>query len=320
MPQLRLLGPGMLRSILAAMVVVSHLTSLNIGRPAVLLFFMLSGYWVSRLLAGWQASVPAFYVSRTLRVWPLYAVVTVLAWLLHAHAEAVRPESLWSAITLLGLAARAGDVIGVSWSLDIELQFYLAIPLITLAAQRLQPLALLALAVAAFGLGIALFAAHVPTLLFYLPAFLAGFAFHRLRWQPSAGQVRASLLAAAAFTAAMTMMPALGGLLFKVQFTDSLAQNLGHMAWILLLAPFVAWNINQPSDRLDRWLGDLSYPLYLVHLPVVRLLAEVMPVTGAGGKLVAVVAVLLVSIALFMGVDRPLEARRQRLWRRTRPA
>ena len=292
MPQLRLLGPGMLRFILAAMVVVSHLTSLNIGRPAVLLFFMLSGYWVSRLLAGWQASVPAFYVSRTLRVWPLYAVVTVLAWLLHAHAEAVRPESLWSALTLLGLAARAGDVIGVSWSLDIELQFYLAIPLITLAAQRLQPLAVLALAVAAFGLGIALFAAHVPTLLFYLPA----------------------------FTAAMTMVPALSGLLFKAQFTDSLAQNLGQMAWILLLAPFVAWNINQPSDRFDRWLGDLSYPLYLVHLPVVRMLAEVMPVTGAGGKLVAVVAVLVVSIAMFMGVDRPLEARRQRLWRRTKPA
>ncbi len=292
MPQLRLLGPGMLRFILAAMVVVSHLTSLNIGRPAVLLFFMLSGYWVSRLLAGWQASVPAFYISRTLRVWPLYAVVTVLAWLLHAHAEAVRPESLWSALTLLGLAARAGDVIGVSWSLDIELQFYLAIPLITLAAQRLQPLAVLALAVAAFGLGIALFAAHVPTLLFYLPA----------------------------FTAAMTMVPALSGLLFKAQFTDSLAQNLGQMAWILLLAPFVAWNINQPSDRFDRWLGDLSYPLYLVHLPVVRMLAEVMPVTGAGGKLVAVVAVLVVSIAMFMGVDRPLEARRQRLWRRTKPA
>jgi peptidoglycan/LPS O-acetylase OafA/YrhL len=292
MPQLRLLGPGMLRFILAAMVVVSHLTSLNIVRPAVLLFFMLSGYWVSRLLAGWQASVPAFYISRTLRVWPLYAVVTVLAWLLHAHAEAVRPESLWSALTLLGLAARAGDVIGVSWSLDIELQFYLAIPLITLAAQRLQPLAVLALAVAAFGLGIALFAAHVPTLLFYLPA----------------------------FTAAMTMVPALSGLLFKAQFTDSLAQNLGQMAWILLLAPFVAWNINQPSDRFDRWLGDLSYPLYLVHLPVVRMLAEVMPVTGAGGKLVAVVAVLVVSIAMFMGVDRPLEARRQRLWRRTKPA
>ncbi len=292
MPQLRLLGPGMLRFILAAMVVVSHLTSLNIGRPAVLLLFMLSGYWVSRLLAGWQASVPAFYISRTLRVWPLYAVVTVLAWLLHAHAEAVRPESLWSALTLLGLAARAGDVIGVSWSLDIELQFYLAIPLITLAAQRLQPLAVLALAVAAFGLGIALFAAHVPTLLFYLPA----------------------------FTAAMTMVPALSGLLFKAQFTDSLAQNLGQMAWILLLAPFVAWNINQPSDRFDRWLGDLSYPLYLVHLPVVRMLAEVMPVTGAGGKLVAVVAVLVVSIAMFMGVDRPLEARRQRLWRRTKPA
>jgi peptidoglycan/LPS O-acetylase OafA/YrhL len=320
MPQLRLLGPGMLRFILAAMVVVSHLTSLNIGRPAVLLFFMLSGYWVSRLLAGWQASVPAFYASRTLRVWPLYAVTTVVAWLLHAHATPVRPESLWSALTLLGLAARPGDVIGVSWSLDIELQFYLAVPLIALAAQRLSPRWLLAMAVAAFGLGIALFAARVPTLLFYLPAFLAGFAFYRLHWQPGPGLVGASLAAAAAFTLAAATVPGLGGLLFKAEFTDSLAQNLGHMAWILLLAPFVAWNINQPSDRLDRWLGDLSYPLYLVHLPVVRLLAEVVPVTDAGGKLVAVAAIMVVSIALFIGVDRPLEARRQRLWRRARPA
>lgn len=313
-------GPGLLRFLLAALVVVSHLSSLNVGRPAVLLFFMLSGYWVSRLLAGWQAGVPSFIASRTLRVWPLYAVVTVLAWLLHAHAEAQRPESLWSALILLGLAARPGDVLGVSWSLDIEMQFYLAIPLIALAVQRFKPVWLLVGAAVAFGLGIWLFTLRVPTLLFYLPAFLAGFAFYHLRWQPAPGLVRASLIAALGFGLLVAVVPAWNGLLFKSAFTDSMAGNLGHMAWVLLLAPLVAWNINQPSDRLDRWLGDLSFPLYLVHLPVVRLMGETMPAMGDAGKPVAVGVIMLASIAVFMGIDRPLEARRQRLWRRSKPA
>ena len=68
MPQLRLLGPGMLRFILAAMVVVSHLTSLNIGRPAVLLFFMISGFWVTRAWQEWAGGTTGFMASRFLRI------------------------------------------------------------------------------------------------------------------------------------------------------------------------------------------------------------------------------------------------------------
>lgn len=42
-------GPGQFRIFLAALVVLSHLSSLGIGRPAVFTFFMLSGYWVLRM-------------------------------------------------------------------------------------------------------------------------------------------------------------------------------------------------------------------------------------------------------------------------------
>ena len=44
-------GPGLLRLTLALFVVVSHLTRYEIGRPAVFVFFMLSGYWVMKMYA-----------------------------------------------------------------------------------------------------------------------------------------------------------------------------------------------------------------------------------------------------------------------------
>ena len=42
-------GPGFFRLFLAAAVVVSHLSNLEIGRPAVFAFFALSGFWVMRM-------------------------------------------------------------------------------------------------------------------------------------------------------------------------------------------------------------------------------------------------------------------------------
>lgn len=309
-------GPGQLRFLLAALVVVSHLTGLNIGRPAVMLFFMLSGFWVARLFAGWQTGTARFLASRVLRVWPLYAVVTVSAWLLFGLAGAPRPTDPWSALALIGLAARPGDVLGVSWSLDLELQFYFALPLIAALAQRLPLAALMSLAAAGFAAGAALFAAGLPTLLFYLPIFLAGVAIHAGQWLPGRPLVQASLVAAIGFGAVAAVVPGLNGLLFKASFADSAAENIGHMLWVALLVPTVAWNVHQMSDRVDRWLGDLSYTLYLVHLPVVFLLAEVVPMSGASVKLLAIMAILLASLAVFTGIDRPIEQWRQRLWRR----
>ena len=43
---LRLFGPGVIRLILAALVMFSHMSRFQVGRIGVLLFFFLSGYWV----------------------------------------------------------------------------------------------------------------------------------------------------------------------------------------------------------------------------------------------------------------------------------
>ena len=68
------LPPGLFRLLLAAAVLLSHLSRFDVGRLAVLLFFYLSGYWVTRV---WQAkfgprATLRFYAARYLRIAPLY--------------------------------------------------------------------------------------------------------------------------------------------------------------------------------------------------------------------------------------------------------
>jgi peptidoglycan/LPS O-acetylase OafA/YrhL len=58
----------------------------------------------------------------------------------------------------------------------------------------------------------------------------------------------------------------------------------------------------------DRWVGDLSYPIYLSHLVIIGLVLTFnwpMPVT------IAIGGTLALSIALLILVDRPMDRWRQ---------
>src|SRR4051812_48778350 len=69
--------PGAFRLLLAALVVASHITHFDIGRIAVLLFFYLSGYWVTKVWVEkfGQRNTLRFYAARYLRIAPLYLLV-----------------------------------------------------------------------------------------------------------------------------------------------------------------------------------------------------------------------------------------------------
>ena len=144
------LPPGGFRLLLAAAVLASHLSSLDIGRLAVMLFFYLSGYWTALIwrqkFAG--SALLRFYAARYLRVWPLFFLVTVAAGLarnLPLHVEN------W---ILFGVGSTHRDPTGVSWSLDVEVQFYLLLPVVVAALDRMSLAAaiLTALAIGAPGM------------------------------------------------------------------------------------------------------------------------------------------------------------------------
>ncbi len=307
-------GPGFFRLLLALLVFASHVSNVEIGRPAVMVFFMLSGYWVTRLYDLNRGGDGRFLLERFLRVWPLFAITVLLVWLVYGWAGLPPPGDLATSLLLIGLGSRVGDIIGVSWSLDVEMQFYLLLPLVLLVIRRLglnvgMLRGLLALA-ACVAVGAVLLSQGIVTVAAYAPAFAVGAAIWRFRWVPSRS---VATLSAAAFVGAalvMAVVPALQTFLLKTE--SQWWRDMVHLAWCLLLTPFVAWNVHQPSGALDRHLGNLSFPVYLLHPQIIAL--TIIAVGGATmvAKLVALGVTVVASILLYVAVDRPIDRWRKR--------
>lgn len=308
------LGPGLFRMVLATSVFVSHVSNYEVGRPAVLVFFMLSGFWVVRLFKQEGGDAARFELNRFLRVWPLLAVTSVAVVALTAAFGLAPHGTLASTLTLLGLASRGDDLIGVSWSLDIEAQFYLAVVVVAVImrrlATRLSMIDALLIVAMVTAVGTALLSRGIWTVAAFAPAFAAGAAIYIRGWEVSARTAQLSVAAFLLLGALFAVTPDLQPLLLKSR--SEWWRDVIHMAWCLVLTPFVAWNVRQPSRALDRHLGNLSFPFYLIHPVIIRVVA--IGITQALlAHTVALVLAIVSALLLYVLVDRPLEHLRHRL-------
>jgi peptidoglycan/LPS O-acetylase OafA/YrhL len=298
------LPPGVFRLVLALAVVASHVTRLDIGRLAVLAFFFLSGFWSSRIWAqkfGSGATL-RFYAARWLRIVPLYLLV-LLTW------AAIRATPLhFENFTLFGIATTYRDPLYVSWSLDIELQFYLLLPLLFgLVAEASAGLTMLvALVVGAVGCWLVQ-STGLVTVAKYLPLFALGALTDLKGWRPGPRAAAASLAAFAAMSAATLLTP-----FWTKNVGDPFNRDIWAFFWLLPLVPWMARMLTVRSSRLDRHLGNLSYPLYLVHLPTILFLSYALRFS-APVRLAGVALALVVAVAVYVLVDRPLDHWRVRL-------
>ena len=141
---LSLAGPGLFRFGLALLVFIDHTSRLDLGYAAVLSFFVLSGYWISRLwIARYaQARDPyvTFFVSRMWRLWPAFLVCSAIAWPLAMVNGQIPAATKWldqivPNLLIIGYGLDWRPIIP-GWSLDIEVQFYLLAPLLIAAMTR----------------------------------------------------------------------------------------------------------------------------------------------------------------------------------------
>lgn len=306
-------GPGALRLVLASLVVLSHASRLETGRPAVFLFFVLSGYWVMRMYDEkyrGPGGIAVFYLSRLLRLALPFVSIYVIALLLVGLGTGQFPGDMLRGVLIAGVASSDADILGVSWSIDIELQFYLLIPLLWGVLHRpggWRALALLSLPLLWAGRALAEHTGVVLVLI-YLPAFLLGLEIWRRGWSPSRRQAWISLLLAAGLFAGVLLSPGLQGLVLK-SMPAPFDGYWFSLVLCLVLMPFIAFNVHQRSGAWDQHMGNLSYPLYLVHYPVL-LYAQQMPGLP---KLAAVVLAYGVALAAYLLIDRPAERLRQ-IW------
>jgi peptidoglycan/LPS O-acetylase OafA/YrhL len=185
-----------LRGLLASMVIVSHyfgevahaVPGLAFGWVAVVMFFVLSGFLIGRIIIAKQHHANfflVFYVRRLCRIMPAYLATLLVVRLAIDLIDAAWLDEatlfpLWAYILFAqGLFMAAADSTGVhwlapTWSLALEEHFYLLAPmLIVLTPRRHLVPALLAVAgvalafrVAVFGFGVS----HEMTGLLLLPA------------------------------------------------------------------------------------------------------------------------------------------------------
>jgi peptidoglycan/LPS O-acetylase OafA/YrhL len=106
------------------------------------LFFVLSGYLIAnQVLAGVnrgeQLSLAAFYARRAFRTWPAYWVVLACYFLFPSWMGGNTPPPLWRFLTFTqNFNLPTGSAFSHAWSLCVEEQFYLVLPLAVLVGLK----------------------------------------------------------------------------------------------------------------------------------------------------------------------------------------
>jgi peptidoglycan/LPS O-acetylase OafA/YrhL len=94
------------------------------GKFGVALFFIISGFVIPSSL-GLRGDIKNFMVSRFFRLYPMYWVTIAIAVSIAALSRtAFAPTTVLANITMLQGFAHIPDVVGVFWTLQIELIFY----------------------------------------------------------------------------------------------------------------------------------------------------------------------------------------------------
>ncbi len=296
----------------------------EIGGVAVLLFFVLSGFIICEAADATYPNRPmAFAVNRCLRIVPAYWLALLVTWIVSVWALSTGAElsvrahlghalddvgftgAVANALavfpggkTLLSAAATA-PLLDIVWALRIEMMFYAivaaAIGIAALTGWRFTwPLAVIAAASLIADLtGIATLQAGTFQFASY---FVLGGALY-FAARPGTWRDRQIAIGFALAAAALTVEHILA--------QDSVPTSTGHeryeLAQLLMFAAGMAlifWLLrwsggSHRAASMDRFLGDLTYPLYLMHTAALIVLSALLP----DRTLAAVLIGLALSVA-----------------------
>ncbi len=300
---------GYLRFILALFVVISHsnsnilipffnntdLTLYNFGgRNAVGLFFMISGFYMSLILTDkYKNSIKTFYVNRALRIFPTYWLVLLLGVffigadytniinVLKTTTSGANFYFLFSNIFIFGsdtayLISAHGNV-GLHWdpfgisashngflflaiptvfTIAIELMFYVVAPFLVRSIKLT-----IGVLFAAIIYHLVIIATNNVNIAFQYHLLPASFLYFTL------GILSHKMYLNKEFKLQKSFYVLFALIATSVLLIQPLLPNL-----FIFLFPFVLPYLFELTkyNKIDRFIGDLSYPLYIVHYSVLK--------------------------------------------------
>lgn len=279
---------GYFRFFLAIIVCMNHLIHFGVGRYAVYSFYMLSGFLISSVLTtsyGFSSSgLLRFYANRFLRVYPVYIIVltmTLLALFILGTNEVGKvdvntniPDTITSwvkNITLMGLDFNEPlRVVAPAWSLFIEVSFYCLIPFLVFLGRRAVSLWLLLSVLYHVFL---LVASHDSSFGWNqrygtLAAGSLGFSIGCWLFMYK-DMLRVSNRVAAWCAVACAALYIGAAAYSKVNgYSEWVISIAGFYLSMMISAPIIVNAFNEKPAGLNKLIGNLSFPLYLVHIPV----------------------------------------------------
>lgn len=281
------------------------------GHAAVSLFFVLSGFVLVYNYGEGAISRRRFWRARFARVYPLYAlIVLVEIGLLASQRASARTIAAATVGDLLGLQAwipaitNVGNVPG--WSVSVELFFYLVFPFVALRPRRpLVAVALFCVAALATAALPSLVAGDAATFakvspLMRLPEFLVGVALGRaFAMRRLASPTAWSLVAVAGVLATSLAWPLVPRYFIHALLLPSYAL----LIYAVASGGAVAALLSRPTMRA---LGDASYALYLLQMPLFQLVGN--DYYWRWPTLVAFAALLsLIAWVVHRAIERPAQ-------------
>lgn len=329
-----------LRAVAVLLVLFGHATTwIPGGYIGVDVFFVISGYLITGLLTNellqtGRISFKGFYARRARRILPA-ALVVILAtlaaswlWAPSTQRHDVSLDALWSAISVVNyeLAAWGTDYFANTapspfqhyWSLAVEEQFYLFWPVILLmgwaSIKRLGGLVLtmLVIAGASLALSVILTQGNQPWAYFGLPT---------RAWELAIGGIVALLvpylLRLPSWGAAPLSWAGLGAIGYAAWTFNDATPFPGYMALVPVIgaALVIAGGCAAPRFGAElllgmaapRFIGRISYSLYLWHWPVLVLAPWFLGVQRLDGydRAAVIVASLVLAVFSYYLVETP---------------
>lgn len=318
----------------------------DIGNCGVQLFFVISGFIVSlpfaeyHLRDGRRVELGNYFWRRITRLYPPYLVNLLILSILiltvkQAPSTELAPHLLASIFYVHNLVYQSMSTInGVAWSLEIEVQFYLLVPLLTLVYRIGNPIARRGILIAATGtIMLAKFqggpGAAYPlsgSVLYYLDYFLCGLLL--ADWYTVSGKRDDQSLTMNRAWDFIGMIAVAGCVLLPMN------ANTWHLLPIALLPAFAAamrgpgfrWLLSRPPFVV---IGGMCYTIYLYHFGVISLAGRfVVPWTSGVTYLVALTmqaavaipTILICSAVVFVLVEKPSMASRRKFRQCLAPA
>lgn len=316
------------------------------GTVAVQAFFIISGFYMSLILNEKyeKSSLFTFYTNRFCRLFPTYLVVLFFSfaalWFFDAgiftrldkfrrvfsNGPVLALSYLWANLAVLGqdvlflvgvnpenyaffwdlhgnasLKAWSFILVPQAWSLSIEIYFYLLAPFILRRSHRWVAMVFFI----SLGLRVFIMSKGPEYDLFlrrFFPAelslFLAGY-FSYLLYSRVRNHHRERLMGLLCWAALILV------LVFYNSISEKYALSL--MAFTLVLSmPFI-FNLAKES-RIDRFLGNLSFPVYMVHFLIIELIDDFLHEYSLW---MIIPPVLFIATALYYAIEVPIDRWRQ---------